>query len=50
MTPKEKETIIKNINVTISWARWQFSEGSAEHIIACLNDRKIEIERGEWDD
>jgi hypothetical protein len=50
--PEEKEIIAEDILRIIGVVRTLFREDSLsrEHMVACLNDRKIEIQRGEYDD
>jgi hypothetical protein len=52
MSPQIKEYTIKQIERMIHMAEILYSESSIarEHIIACLNDRKIEIKEGKWDE
>jgi hypothetical protein len=51
MTPEEKDIVLEDIKSIVGVVDTLFSKKSEswEHLTACLNDRKIEIERGEWD-
>ena len=50
MTEEEKEIVYKDIKYIMAYAIGLHDKNSREHITACLDDRKIEIQRGEWDD
>ena len=50
MTPEEKDIVYGDIEYIMAYAKGLHDKNSRDHITACLDDRKIEIQRGEWDD
>jgi hypothetical protein len=50
VTPEEKKNVVEDIKCILAYAKGLRYQPSVEHITACLLDRKIEIEQGEWDD
>ena len=50
MTPEEKEIVYADIKYMLAYVKGLHDKNSRDHIEGCLEDRKIEIQRGEWDD